>query len=755
MRVYFSVTQGLAGISASRYSNSKVSNDALFKQTVASMLGYDSRKEDVTIQLVTDAVQSRSSLAATAVQVCEVMYSIATPTYIFNDTNHATAMFIQALNESIATGAFDLVLHANSGSTSSWQSTSTDYVIFSTVSPTSSPTSTPTSSPTQRDNVVVNLLTVPIDDKVAKAKIKYYLGAFMGYFLAIYICLYLYSFLRYGKFTATRLYDSSYNSELHIRCTSNSSSMEQGTREVILLDLLRDNTVIQNTIKLEEELKVVKAVNDTYSATGNDSIHSVSGKLASIVTMEGEDKYSKGYREYVQQQRTLLGCSPFLYPEGYVLKIPCVSREIVFPPGRVEDIMLYICHNHPLFTCFYFMDGSKLGAHGTRILYIGKDVAVFVLYQFSNMLLQYFMLDGHGLGTLINLFIITPSAVSVGLVLKYLYTCPFTETVEFQRRYAKYELTVRLLGRLAIVPIMVIMFGSLIIACLFSSNRDVPLILVNYFFFVQFYGVILATVRAMLLFIDNYYYKLSLFGVLDVLCIGKMFKERILAEQLVVDVDYAYRINTYLFGIVKVQKILNRDDAIKAKWITIGRGGGGVTPTEAGGNVYDIEMTGVDKTVISVQMNPLTSNETERSSVAFSMDGIFDDGGYSMYGNPSSNSSNDQVIAIENPIHSLAGMLNTVNPHPASHHQQEAPQKHPVTARSHADEAGDAALTAGEDDAALYLEYQTLHENHDEALYAMDGDSEVTVSFEEWKSERKQFKQGTLTCTDITYSLFY
>ena len=113
-----------------------------------------------------------------------------------------------------------------------------------------------------------------------------------------------------------------------------------------------------------------------------------------------------------------------------------------------------------------------------------------------------------------------------------------------------------------------------------------------------------------------------------------------------------------------------------------------------------------------------------------------------MYGNPSS--SNDTVIATENPIHSLAGMLNTVSLRPASRHQQEAPQRQLVTARSHADEAGDAAVTV-EDDAALHLEYQKLHENHDEALYAMDGDSEVAVSFEEWKSRRKQFKQGTLT----------
>ena len=167
-------------------------------------------------------------------------------------------------------------------------------------------------------------------------------------------------------------------------------------------------------------------------------------------------------------------------------------------------------------------------------------------------------------------------------------------------------------------------------------------------------------------------------------------------------------------------------------------------------------------------MNPLTSNETQRNSVAFSMDGIFsasssniDDesgGGYNMYNNPSS--SNDTVIATENPIHSLAGMINTVSLRPAATRPQESVRLNPFAARSHADEASDAAITAIEDDAALYLEYQTLHENHDEALYAMGGDSEVAVSFEEWKSRRKQFKQGKLTYTcsyllTLTYSLIH
>jgi hypothetical protein len=109
-----------------------------------------------------------------------------------------------------------------------------------------------------------------------------------------------------------------------------------------------------------------------------------------------------------------------------------------------------------------------------------------------------------------------------------------------------------------------------------------------------------------------------------------------------------------------------------------------------------------------------------------------------MYGNPSS--SNDTVIVTENPIHSLAGMLNAVSLRPTSTRRQEVPQKQPVTLTNM---ANDAAVTVEDDDAALYLEYQTLHENHDEALYAVNDDSEVAVGFQEWKSGRKQFKQST------------
>jgi hypothetical protein len=183
-------------------------------------------------------------------------------------------------------------------------------------------------------------------------------------------------------------------------------------------------------------------------------------------------------------------------------------------------------------------------------------------------------------------------------------------------------------------------------------------------------------------------------------------------------VDYAYRIHTYLFGLIKVQKILNRDDAIKANWITIG----------GGESTYDIEMNGNDDPVISVQMNPLTEEWTDRNSAVFSMDGIFStdsnlDDEVDRYNVYSSNTSKETLlITAENPIHSLASAKQRLQP----------------TAVMPTAETVD-------DDAALYLEYQNLQDSQDNTLYDMSSneDTEVAMTFEEWKTNRKQFKQGT------------
>ncbi len=704
------VNHVLSGISRSVYASSIASHNEVLKQTIMSMIGYDCHEDDIDIQLVTDTSYVPSRFLTATSNETTLIYSVNTPTRVFNDIHQATAWFIQALNESVTTGAFDTLLHAEaaSGSLTDLQSATTAYITFSTASPTSSPTSVPSFSPTNTDIVDANLLNIPLNAAVTKAKVQYYLGTFVGYFLFIYICLYLYSFLQYGKETAKRLYDSSYRSEAYIRYSAITIASNSDVSP--LSDLCTKNTLVQDTMRLEEELKAVKQT------------------VAKSTKMEETERvYSKGFREYVQQQRTLLGCSPLLYPDGCVVTIPCTSKQIHLPPGRVENMLLFIAHNHQLFSCFYFMDGSKLGAHGSRILYIGKDIAVFVLYQFSNMLLQYFMLDGIGLGIFINLFVITPSAVAVGLLLKYLYVCPFTETVEFQRKYAKYEVVILFIGRLAILPIMFIMGSSLVLACLFSSGRRIPMILVDYFLYVQFYGVLLAVAKAIVLFIDEYYYRISIFGF-D-FCIGSLFKERVVAEQMVADVDYAFRVNSYMFGVIIIEKILNRADAIKANWITI-----------ASNEKVDIEMTGasIGDDDVGVVQNPLNDILCRDSNVnVFSIDTIYDTSEHTHISTTCT--TNDSVLVMENPIHFTASAAPTESYQTASN-RQEPLRLHQSAINTTSD---NATVMDDDDDDLLYVEYQNLHSQHDDTVYSMTDEADVAITFEEWKTKRKQFKQGT------------
>ncbi len=706
VRVYFMVAHIFSGMSATLYASTSVPSDSVLKETVVSMMGYDSKVSDISIHSITDLSTSSQSQSATETKL---VYSVTTHTRVFADINLATTQFIQALNQSIATGAFDTLLHANAAGENITHllSVTTEYVIFNTASPTSMPSALPAAV----DIVDSNLLEMTLTAKAVKAKVQYYLGAFVGYFLSIYLCLYLYAVTGCGRAVSTKFYDTSHQSQVHVKYSAITDNME--INAPILSDILAKNSIVQGALRMEMDLKIVKQA---------------SSRKLQILDEEGS-KYSKGYREYMNQQRTLLGCSPFLYPNGIIVKVPFASSPVVLPPGRAENIMLFLCHNHPLFSCFYFMDGSSLGAHGTRILYIGKDVSVFVLYQFSNMLLQYGKLEGCGLGIFINLFIITPSAVSVGLLLKYLYTCPFTESVDFQRKYAKYASLVLLLGRLAIIPILMVMCASLFFACLFSSGRHIPMILVNYFLSVQLYGIVLAIIKAILLFVDDYYYRISLFGSLDILCIGRMYKERIVAERLVVDVDYVYRFNKYLSGVMTVEMILKRDDAIKAKRITEV----GVLPAEC-----DIELQGTrdsDNDTIMVQ-NPLVAH---RNVTKITIDTIYS----------AVDDEKGEAFVITNEDSNRDAVTNATDSLP----ERDTPMPQTVLSTNHQkvlrlersiinNNAGGGPSVV-DDDAALYLEYQQLHSSHDDALYDMsNGDSEGIISFEEWKTRRKQFKQG-------------
>jgi len=294
------------------------------------------------------------------------------------------------------------------------------------------------------------------------------------------------------------------------------------------------------------------------------------------------------------------------------------------------------------------------------------------------------------------------------------------------------------------------MSSALIIACIFSSSRRIPFIIVNFFMYVQFYGILLAIAEAILLFVDKYYLKVSVLGAIDIVIVGALYKERIFTEGLVMDVDYAYRIYHYLYGFIKVEKILQRDDAIKAKLIN---------------SAYKV--TNIEMSDVHTIENPVVQQQPVEEELSYSMYDAekrqisSDEGDVAMslpiaglvtnlFFNKKSNAnitesgsidwlnlSSNTTVITENPLHANLSLNNQSSTLPLI------------------EDAND-----GEEEENLYQEYQvecaaSLSSSADDAYSLKD---EEILSFEEWKCNRqeakKEFKKGTRGSFIRAYQVF-
>ena len=77
--------------------------------------------------------------------------------------------------------------------------------------------------------------------------------------MSIYICLYLYSLLRYGKNTASKMYAASHQSEAYIKNNTVTSSTSNINKVLVLSELCTKNKLVQDKLTQEEiKMNIVK-----------------------------------------------------------------------------------------------------------------------------------------------------------------------------------------------------------------------------------------------------------------------------------------------------------------------------------------------------------------------------------------------------------------------------------------------------------------------------------------------------------------
>ncbi len=415
--------------------------------------------------------------------------------------------------------------------------------------------------------------------------------------------LYLFKRTNYGKKTVEMLHMSAYQSQYYKKCTQHIAHTDNVNHINEIKNIFDDNKALSTVIEEEEKhVKRIKTVKD-----------------AVIEFIPEEKDYmtyfrSNAYIGYINQRRRLLGCGPVLYPNGYILDL--LFTRIELPPGHVENIILYMCNNDQFFNMIYYIDKNKrFGSLGRILVYIVKESVVFVLSQFLAALVQYYSVDHAAfLNPIVKLFFITPISIIVGKVLIYMYTVPCTETDDTLKSSTYLKWLILLLSRSFIAPLLVLISGALIVACLFTTGDAVPYILLNFFFTVQLFSIILHFVQILMGFQDNYFLRLYVFGKV-IISVGDLFVENIVVDGLVLGTDYFCRQQSFLCKIISVTTILSRADAMKKGWLVECSKSDSIPVAVAVEMKPVIDITGANNGRFDgVVVNPIISNEATRLS---------------------------------------------------------------------------------------------------------------------------------------------
>ncbi len=439
-----------------------------------------------------------------------------------------------------------------------------------TAAPTLTPTSHPTSPPTQLDIISVNLFDAPIDDKVVRVKIRFYLGKFTTYFLVVFVVLLLLDYSQVGKRTTKRLHDSAFASNTYLPTQLTNNVGKHSKRH-------RNNHSKEVFSKLKKKdgaiLALMEQQNRFDEIERGTSIESkrlspFSRKILRSNRLVTKDTgYSDGFYAYIDQRRTYIGCEPLLYPDG-VMHL-CNHVLVRTEKGVLEDFVLFLCNNHSMLNCVFAVDGAPVDRLANKVIYICQNCIAFFMSAISGSIIQYCRAPSEA-NIVFDVIVTTPATIIIAKLIKALYSCPIGFSIDYHLQNPMMVRAIQLLGKLTLIPLMFAIAALLILATMFSQGHDYIQIIGYFFLQVQLYGFFLELIFTMLMFTSRFYMRctidLSLRSIL-LLEIGRRYSELIYHSGLVEGKDYHYRCY-YVLLALRIECIYHFDDAIEKGFVT-------------------------------------------------------------------------------------------------------------------------------------------------------------------------------------------
>jgi hypothetical protein len=105
-----------------------------------------------------------------------------------------------------------------------------------------------------------------------------------------------------------------------------------------------------------------------------------------------------------------------------------------------------------------------------------------------------------GVSLLVGLLVINPIALGFGMLIQSLWLCQCIESLHFKNENPVIYRLLQAMGKVIIVPFMLLILSSLVVAAIFSQGNQFAFIMLGFFCKVQLTGFLLEILLAILAF---------------------------------------------------------------------------------------------------------------------------------------------------------------------------------------------------------------------------------------------------------------
>ncbi len=424
------------------------------------------------------------------------------------------------------------------------------------------------------DLLLINPLSLGWNSHYAEIKIRAYLVIYLAFFIGLYFMLYLLDKSNLIKSTLLKIEESAYASNCRRLCSVSPNPFRlkigyYGCESSLLKEIHDVSEHLSN--EFAEKYRLFRSSRKSRAPT-------FSTGDVDIDLIEENNKCEVDQSSLVYFSKRLLdasvniGSDDVIYKGGYTVPV----LGYVLAPGRIEDMILYVCNNHSIIGCCFCYENehTTYNRSSRRVVFsVQHTIAFFITIMTS----AFFIYAGLGAAynqatssstnnllasQLFDIICTSPFSLVVADYFQKFYSLDFRSGDKSSNGSQKLRFISTAIFKSVKMSLLLVFslicLGCLVLASILTTGDNCYGNIIGYTTQVIVVTFLLDIINPIMLYEDRFYFGLYVFGT-PVVVIGQLFLELLVENNRdYVDLSYiAWR------GIIKIERVVSVKDVKK------------------------------------------------------------------------------------------------------------------------------------------------------------------------------------------------